>query len=126
MKILDTNTEQRKKWWEIVRYQDEIDLFTCIARHPKYAWRSLEGITKSLGWDKEKIDRILKPFIQNRMIIAKQTKEGMSIAYWERVKEVLELKTSSPIASDDEKLNLLNKQIKLNNQTKAHPNKIKP
>lgn len=90
MKIFNESTEQRRKWWEIACTQDEVDLFTSIARNPKYDWRSVSGIIKELGWEKEKIDQVLKPFINNRMIIAKQTKKGMSIAYWERIQDELD------------------------------------
>ena len=113
MKTLDTNTEQRRKWWEIAATQDEVDLFTCIARNPKFNWRSIAGVAKELEWDKAKIDQVLKPFIQNRMIIAKSNKKGMSIAYWERIKEELEPKLLEKDISDDEKLELLNKQINM-------------
>jgi len=113
MKTLNTNSEQRRKWWEIATSQDEVDLFTCIARNPKYAWRSIAGVTKELGWDKAKIDQVLKPFIHNRMVIAKQTKKGLQIAYWERIKESLEPKNNTDELSEDEKLEQLNKQIRM-------------
>ncbi len=125
MKTLDVNTERRRKWWQIATTQDEVDLFTCIARHPKYSWRSLKSITRFLGWDKDKIDSTLKPFIQNRMIIAKQTKEGMSLAYWERVGNELESKNDAEM-SDEEKLEVLNKQIKMTKKKTLIKQRPKP
>ena len=107
------NQEQRRKWWEIATTQDEVDLFTCLARNPNFDWRTIDGVLKELGWTKEHMDLVIKPFIKNRMIISKHSKKhGMSIAYWERVADELEPKNDSEI-SDEEKLEALNKQIKM-------------
>ena len=110
---MKTLNEQRKKWWEVATTRDEVNLFTSIARNPKYDWRTLNSLLNELGWDKERMDSVMKPFLHNKMILTKQTKKGMSIAYWERVKDEIELQEQNVELSDENKFNNLNKQLEI-------------
>lgn len=78
----------KKKWWEVARTQDEMDLFNSLARHPKYAWRSGTSLLNELNWDAEKFKRIVSPYLQNSMISVQKKLDGsFCFAYWERIKE---------------------------------------
>jgi len=75
----------RPKWWEVATDPDQIELFQVLARHPKYDWRNIEGLLKTLNWTPQKFQKVVTPFLQNRILITKKNKNGVMLGYWERV-----------------------------------------
>lgn len=80
-----TQSVQRKKWWEVAVTQEELDLFSLLARHPKYEWRSIDSVLKKLGWNPSKFNQVAGPFLKAKIIVEKNSKKGFLIGYWERV-----------------------------------------
>lgn len=75
----------RKKWWEVVSSKEQNEVFNLIARHPKYPWRNIIQILKELGWSIDKLENILKPFLDNKIVLIKRDENGAYLGYWERV-----------------------------------------
>lgn len=77
---------ERKKWWEIARSQDEIDLFHVLARHPKFNWRTSESLLKKLNWSQDHLEKVIEPFLKSRILLVRRTKKkSIQLGYWERV-----------------------------------------
>lgn len=77
--------KMRKKWWQIANNSDEKDLFNLLARS-KYSWRNVSSILKQLGWSNEKLQNIIDPYIKQKIILVKRTKNNdIQLGYWECV-----------------------------------------
>jgi len=77
----------RKKWWEVAQTKDENDFFNFICRNPKFGWRTVESAVTALHWDMEKLNNVLKRFINNKIVLVKRNKTGLLLGYWELVDE---------------------------------------
>jgi len=69
-------------------------------------------VFKELEWSKERLDQVIKPFVKCKVVYIKQSKKGMSIAYWERIQGELEPVQAVKELSDEDKLNESNKQLR--------------
>lgn len=95
-----------KKWTDCYRQgskegDEEVKFFIALSRHPKYKWRSTESICKESGLTPQRVDEILKRYLDMNMIISSPTHED-HWAYWERVPELLPKPFKSMCQKDQE------------------------
>lgn len=76
---------QRKKWWEFTVTEDESKVFKLLARNPNYKWRSINSILKKLSWTPEKLESVIQPYLNNKMILLLRNDNAMFLGYWEIV-----------------------------------------
>lgn len=91
--------QKPKKWYEIYDHgtkkgDEEAAVFKCLARHPKYHWRSVAAIVDETKLSEERINEIIDKFankIKPPLIYPHPTNED-HWGYWERdkVKELLD------------------------------------
>jgi hypothetical protein len=85
-----------KKWTEVYPQgtkegDEEAKFFRCLARNPKYEWRSIAQIVKETGLTRERIEEIIDKYHNNikpAIVYPHKTNADMW-GYWERVPEVL-------------------------------------
>jgi hypothetical protein len=63
---------------------EELVFFICLARHPKYVWRSAKGISSDINIPVERVEQIIEKYYKLGMIIPSPTNED-NWGYWERV-----------------------------------------
>jgi hypothetical protein len=80
---------------------EEHEFFKALARHPKFAWRSVAAISKESGLSKERVEEIIYKYFKKGMIFS-SPKNDKQWGYWERVPEMLE-KDKASIAQEDQK-----------------------
>lgn len=81
---------------------EEIAFFTCLARSPKYIWRSAKGIASDIGLSVERVEQIIKKYYKLGMVIASPKNED-NWGYWERVPQDLLPKKVLSIVEKDHK-----------------------
>jgi len=67
---------------------EEQSVFICLARHPKWTFRSIAQISKETNLSKERIEEILEKYWRKGMVFQNPNNEDQW-AYWERVPEML-------------------------------------
>ena len=82
-----------KKWTDIYPQgtkegDDEAKFFRCLARHPKYDWRSTAAIAKESGLDQKRAEQIIAKYFKLNMVIQNPKNED-HWGYWERVMHML-------------------------------------
>lgn len=95
------------KWYDIYAQgtphgNEEQKFFIAIARHPKYAWRSIASIAKETGLSKERIEEIIQKYYSEGMLFSHEN--GDKWAYWERVPELLEEPVSITKQDQEERM----------------------
>lgn len=81
------------KWTEVYPQgtkegDEEQDVFVCLARHPKWTFRSIAQISKESNLSKEKVEAILEKYWKRGMVFQNPNNEDQW-AYWERVPDML-------------------------------------
>jgi hypothetical protein len=76
-------------------------LFICLARNPKYEWRSVATIAKETGLSKERVEEILSKYYKRGMVFQSSKNDDLW-AYWERVPNLVNGNTDS-ISDKDKK-----------------------
>ena len=79
---------------------EEQDLFKCLARHPKWTYRSVAQIAKETNLTKERVEEILNKYWKRGMVIQNSSNEDQW-AYWERVPDMVP-KTTKSITKEDQ------------------------
>ena len=82
-------SESLPKWWMLNLTNDERDFFQTLARHPNYAWRSIESLMKDLNWTVEKFAAVAQKHVNSKLVLMKIDKKGQKrMAYWERISHI--------------------------------------
>lgn len=63
---------------------EEQKFFTCLARHPTYAWRSVSAISKETGLTAMRVEQIINKYFKRKMVYQNPTHEDQW-GYWERL-----------------------------------------
>lgn len=80
---------------------EECKFFIALARHPKFAWRSVSAVAKESGLSRKRVEEILNKYFAKGMVFPSPKNED-NWGYWERVPEML-TPASGSLASKDQK-----------------------
>lgn len=86
---------QPKKWTDVYPYgtkegDEEAKVFRCLARHPKYEYRSVPQIVKTTGLTRERVEEIIDKYANMKpALIYPHPTNDDCWGYWERCPEVL-------------------------------------
>lgn len=80
---------------------EEQGVFVCLARHPKWTFRSIAQISKESNLSKERVEEILEKYWRKGMVFQNPNNEDQW-AYWERVPEMLPKEKKSVSQEDHE------------------------
>ena len=98
-----------KQWTQVYpqgtkQGDEEQALFVALARHPKWAWRSVSALSKEANLTKERVEQILYKYWKLGMVFQNPASEDQW-GYWERVPELIPKDPKSIIDTDhDERL----------------------
>jgi hypothetical protein len=86
---------------------EEEKIFTSLARHATWAWRSVSAIAKETGIDKERVEEVLYKYFKKNMVFQNPKNEDQW-GYWSRVPEMLNKPNKKSIRQEDvdKRLNL--------------------
>jgi hypothetical protein len=101
---MKNKTKTPPKWTQVYpqgtkQGDEEQDVFICLARHPKWVWRSLAQIAKEAKISKERAEEILYKYWKKNMVFQNPANEDQW-GYWERVPEMLPKEEESITARD--------------------------
>ena len=99
-------TTNPPKWHQVypqgtVAGSEEHKFFVALARHPKFAWRSVAAIEKESGLTRKRVEELLQKYFNKGMVFQSPKNED-NWGYWERVPEMLP-KNDGGLASKDQK-----------------------
>jgi predicted transcriptional regulator len=80
---------------------EEQKFFIAIARHPKWAWRSVSAIAKETNLTKQRVEEIVSKYYKKGMVFQNPTNEDQW-GYFSRVPEMLP-KDNLTITEKDQK-----------------------
>jgi hypothetical protein len=95
------------KWTEVYPQgtkegDEEQGVFICLARHPKWTFRSVAQISKESNLSKERVEEILEKYWKKGIVFQNPNNEDQW-AYWERVPEMLPKSKGSITQEDQQK-----------------------
>lgn len=79
--------------------EEELKVFTALARNSKWTWRSISAIAKETGFSKERIEEILYKYYK-KGIIFQNPKNEDQWGYWQNVPEMFN-KVKKSIVDED-------------------------
>jgi hypothetical protein len=102
-----TGGKNPPKWHQVypqgsIAGNEEYKFFLSLARHPKYAWRSVASIAKESGLTVKRVEEILQKYYKLGMVFQSDKNED-NWAYWERAPEMLTPATVSVSGKDQDK-----------------------
>lgn len=105
-----------KKWTEVYPYgtkegDEEAKFFRCLARHPKYDYRSISQMVKDTGLTRERIEEIIDKYANKFTppLVYPHPSNEDHWGYWERCKD--QLKTDKRNISDKDQDNRVKKHL---------------
>jgi hypothetical protein len=100
-------TKNPPKWHQVYPQgtqagNEEYKFFVALARHPKFAWRSVSAVAKESGLTEKRTEEILQKYYTKGMVFPSPKNES-NWGYWERVPEMLPKDPGSLSIKDQKK-----------------------
>jgi saccharopine dehydrogenase-like NADP-dependent oxidoreductase len=96
-----------KKWTDVYNQgtkegDEEQKFFICLARHPKYTFRSASAIAKETGLPRKRVDELVQKYLKMGLIYPHPSNED-TWGYWERNPELANEDNRSITKKDQDK-----------------------
>ena len=97
---------------------EELAFFICLARNPKYVWRSAKGIATDINIAVERVEQIIEKYYKLGMVFPSPSNED-NWGYWERVPAISLPKDTQSVIQKDHK----DRMKKINSKTPSNDDK---